>query len=74
MSFTFSIFKSVCRAFVHSCSKVMGFIFQMHIWSIVHQYFEASFKHDIYQVIYEDDVKFHMLMIIRRVYTTIQNQ
>ena len=28
---------------VHSCSKVIGFIFEMHIWSIDHQYFEASF-------------------------------
>ena len=46
----------------------------MHIWSIDLQYFETSFYHDIYQVIYEDDVKFHMLMIIRGVYTTIQNQ
>ena len=52
----------------------MGFIFQMHIWATDHQYFEASFLHDIYQFFYEDDVKFHMFMIIRRVYTTIQNQ
>ena len=46
----------------------------MPIRSIDHQYFEASFEHDICQVFYEDGVKFHMLMIIRRVYTTIQNQ
>ena len=52
----------------------MGFIFQMHIWSIDRQYFEASFEHDICQVFYDADVKFHMLIIIRRVYTTIQNQ
>ena len=52
----------------------MGFIIQMHIWSIEHQCIEASFKHDIYQVFYEDGVKLHMLMIIRRVYMTIQNQ
>ena len=32
-----------CKVDIHSCSKVMGFIFQMHIWSIDHQYFEASF-------------------------------
>ena len=60
--------------YVHSCSKVMGFIIQMHIWSIENQCIEASFKHDIYQVFYEDGVKLHMLMIIRRVYMTIQNQ
>ena len=46
----------------------------MHIWSIEHQCIEASFKHDIYQVFYENGVKLHMLMIIRRVYMTIQNQ
>ena len=52
----------------------MGFIFRTHIWSIDHQYFEASFEHGICQVVYEDDGKFLMLMIIRRVYTTIHNQ
>ena len=52
----------------------MGFIFQMHICSIDHQYFEVIFQHDIYQVFYEDDVKFHMIIIIHHIYPTIQNQ
>ena len=49
---------------VYSCSKVMGFFLQMHIWSIDHQYFEASFWHDIYQVFCDHTVKFHVLIII----------
>ena len=52
----------------------MGFIFQMHIWSIDRQYFEARFYRDICQVFYEDYVKFHMLMIIRRLSMTTQNK
>ena len=52
----------------------MGFIFQIHIWSIDHQYFEVSFSQTFIRCVYEDDVKFHMLMIICRVYPAIKNQ
>ena len=40
--------------------KVMGFFLEMHIWLINHHYFEASFYPDIYQVFWDDNVKFHI--------------